>query len=54
LLEISPQPGGEIALTGLELLGSPRPPGDPFVHPCPLSVALSGGVCEHALLSFSS
>jgi hypothetical protein len=54
LLEIGPQPGGEITLTGLHPLGSPCPPGNPFVHPCPLSVALSLGQCEQALLSFSS
>jgi hypothetical protein len=53
VLEFGPQPGGLIAAATLEPLGPLRSPGDPFVHPRPLAVALGDGRREEALLSVS-
>ncbi len=53
VLECGPQPGGLIGAADLEPLGPLRPPGDPFVLPRQLAVALSGGRREEALLSVS-
>jgi hypothetical protein len=53
VLEYCSQPGGLICLAGLAALGSLRPPSDTLAHQGAPAVALRGGRCQEASLSFS-